>query len=84
MNTTHDFKYHWDNRLIYYVRFDTLFHIFYSTQQVIDRFASQFVGKGQHDSHEFHSSLMDGLHEDLNRSTDRAYVEDNYQGETIH
>jgi ubiquitin carboxyl-terminal hydrolase 8 len=31
------------------------------------RVASQFAGKDQHDSQEFLSILLDGLHEDLNR-----------------
>ena len=35
-----------------------------------------FVGYGQQDSHELLQSLLDGLHEDLNRIRNRAYQED--------
>lgn len=39
-------------------------------------FAPQFNNTYQHDSQEFLSFLMDGLHEDCNRITDKPYVED--------
>jgi ubiquitin carboxyl-terminal hydrolase 8 len=39
-------------------------------------FAPQFSNTYQHDSQEFLSFLMDGLHEDLNRIQDKPYVED--------
>ncbi|KAJ3268581.1 Ubiquitin carboxyl-terminal hydrolase 15 [Terramyces sp. JEL0728] len=35
-----------------------------------------FVGYGQQDSHELLQSLLDGLHEDLNRIKKKEYVED--------
>ncbi|MCB0370990.1 MAG: hypothetical protein KDD45_16605, partial [Bdellovibrionales bacterium] len=34
-----------------------------------------FSGYAQHDSHEFFSFLIDGLHEDLNRIEKKPYVE---------
>ncbi|KAJ8480386.1 hypothetical protein OPV22_024113 [Ensete ventricosum] len=33
----------------------------------LGRFASEYAGRNQHDSHEFLAFLLDGLHEDLNR-----------------
>eukprot|EP01028_Stygiella_incarcerata_P007492 TRINITY_DN3102_c0_g1_i1.p1 TRINITY_DN3102_c0_g1~~TRINITY_DN3102_c0_g1_i1.p1 ORF type:complete len:958 (+),score=216.20 TRINITY_DN3102_c0_g1_i1:428-2875(+) len=41
----------------------------------ISTFAPQFSGYAQHDSHELLSFVMDGLHEDLNRVTDKPYTE---------
>ncbi|KAJ6255067.1 ubiquitin carboxyl-terminal hydrolase 11 [Anaeramoeba flamelloides] len=43
---------------------------------VIGRFASQFMGFSQQDSHELLSFLLDGLHEDLNRIKKKPYVPD--------
>ncbi|KAJ3253421.1 Ubiquitin carboxyl-terminal hydrolase 15 [Boothiomyces macroporosus] len=40
-----------------------------------------FVGYGQQDSHELLQSLLDGLHEDLNRIKKREYVEDPEMGD---
>lgn len=45
-------------------------------KQTVAAFAPQFNNTYQHDSHEFCSFLMDGLHEDLNRVKDKPYVED--------
>jgi ubiquitin carboxyl-terminal hydrolase 8 len=42
----------------------------------IASFAPQFNNIYQHDSHEFCSFLMDGLHEDCNRVPSKPYVED--------
>lgn len=41
----------------------------------LSRFASQFSGYHQHDSQEFLSFLLSGLHEDLNRIKKKVYVE---------
>ncbi|KAL4251575.1 hypothetical protein ABKN59_006688 [Abortiporus biennis] len=40
-------------------------------------YASQFAGSEQHDSQEFLSFLLDGLHEDLNRVLQKPNIEDN-------
>ena len=42
---------------------------------MIGRFAPQFSGYAQHDSQEFLSFLLDGLHEDLNRVQNKPAVE---------
>ncbi|KAF9587086.1 hypothetical protein IFM89_039694 [Coptis chinensis] len=39
------------------------------------RFAPQFSGYNQHDSHELLAFLLDGLHEDLNRVKSKPYIE---------
>eukprot|EP00127_Corallochytrium_limacisporum_P004565 Clim_evm5s168 gene=Clim_evmTU5s168 len=39
-------------------------------------FAKQFAGYQQHDSQEFLSFLLDGLHEDMNQTYDRRYEEE--------
>ncbi|PIA48768.1 hypothetical protein AQUCO_01300006v1 [Aquilegia coerulea] len=39
------------------------------------RFAPQFSGYNQHDSHELLAFLLDGLHEDLNRVKFKPYIE---------
>lgn len=44
-------------------------------KQTVSLFAPQFNNTYQHDSQEFCQYLMDGLHEDLNRVTDKPYVE---------
>jgi ubiquitin C-terminal hydrolase len=41
---------------------------------VIGRFATQFQGYQQHDSQELIAFVLDGLHEDLNRITNKPYV----------
>lgn len=41
--------------------------VYASSQRSITAHASQFGGSDQHDSQEFLSFLLDGLHEDLNR-----------------
>ena len=41
----------------------------------IGRFAPQFTGFQQQDSHELLAFLLDGLHEDLNRIIKKPYVE---------
>ena len=43
----------------------------------LERFAPQFSGWQQHDSHELLSFLLDGLHEDLNRVKKKPYFETN-------
>jgi ubiquitin carboxyl-terminal hydrolase 8 len=45
-------------------------------KQTVSNFAPQFNNSYQHDSHEFCSFLMDGLHEDLNRVKTKPYVEE--------
>lgn len=45
-------------------------------KQTVAAFAPQFNNSYQHDSQEFCSFLMDGLHEDLNRVKKKPYVED--------
>lgn len=47
-----------------------------SFKEQISTFAPQFSGYHQHDSQEFLSYLLDGIHEDLNRVKTRPYVED--------
>lgn len=44
-------------------------------KKAIDRFQPMFSGYGQHDSSQFVSYLLDGLHEDLNRVKCKPYVE---------
>ena len=48
---------------------------FTSTQVAVGRFAPQFSGYQQQDSHELLAFLLDGLHEDLNRVKKKPYVE---------
>lgn len=45
-------------------------------KQTIANFAPQFNNVYQHDSHEFCSFLMDGIHEDCNRVKVKPYVEE--------
>jgi ubiquitin carboxyl-terminal hydrolase 8 len=45
-------------------------------KQTIANFAPQFNNVYQHDSHEFCSFLMDGIHEDCNRVDTKPYVEE--------
>eukprot|EP01100_Stratorugosa_tubuloviscum_P004923 TRINITY_DN2246_c0_g2_i1.p1 TRINITY_DN2246_c0_g2~~TRINITY_DN2246_c0_g2_i1.p1 ORF type:complete len:1354 (+),score=607.11 TRINITY_DN2246_c0_g2_i1:120-4181(+) len=42
---------------------------------VIGKFAKQFMGYQQHDAQELLAFLLDGLHEDLNRITNKPYIE---------
>ncbi|KAJ4843604.1 hypothetical protein Tsubulata_020302 [Turnera subulata] len=44
-------------------------------KQTLAKFANQFSGYNQHDSQEFLSFLLDGLHEDLNRVKCKPYIE---------
>eukprot|EP01124_Arcella_intermedia_P023070 TRINITY_DN3578_c0_g1_i1.p1 TRINITY_DN3578_c0_g1~~TRINITY_DN3578_c0_g1_i1.p1 ORF type:complete len:960 (+),score=199.61 TRINITY_DN3578_c0_g1_i1:223-2880(+) len=44
-------------------------------KNVISKYAPQFTGYAQHDSHELLAFLLDGLHEDLNRIKKKPYVE---------
>lgn len=44
-------------------------------KSTIGKFAPQFVGFQQHDSHEFLQFLLDGLHEGLNRVHEKPYIE---------
>lgn len=47
----------------------------------LDQYASQFVGTQQQDCQEFCASLLDKIHEDLNRVRHRAAIEEeNYSG----
>ncbi|KAK6131633.1 hypothetical protein DH2020_034647 [Rehmannia glutinosa] len=46
-------------------------------KSTIASFAPQFSGYNQHDSQEFLSFLLDGLHEDLNRVKRKPYVQAN-------
>lgn len=41
----------------------------------VSKFAPQFAGGGQHDSQELLDWLLDTLHEDLNRVTEKPYIE---------
>lgn len=41
----------------------------------VGKYAQQFNGGGQHDSQEFLDWLLDNLHEDLNRVTEKPYIE---------
>ncbi|XP_055373307.1 ubiquitin carboxyl-terminal hydrolase 32 isoform X2 [Condylostylus longicornis] len=41
----------------------------------VTKFAPQFAGGGQHDSQELLEWMLDGLHEDLNRVTEKPYTE---------
>lgn len=41
----------------------------------VSKFAPQFGGGGQHDSQELLDWLLDNLHEDLNRVTEKPYIE---------
>ena len=41
----------------------------------VSKFAPQFAGGGQHDSQELLDWLLDMLHEDLNRVTEKPYIE---------
>eukprot|EP00751_Fragilariopsis_kerguelensis_P010792 CAMPEP_0170769684 /NCGR_PEP_ID=MMETSP0733-20121128/7105_1 /TAXON_ID=186038 /ORGANISM="Fragilariopsis kerguelensis, Strain L26-C5" /LENGTH=1382 /DNA_ID=CAMNT_0011111289 /DNA_START=85 /DNA_END=4230 /DNA_ORIENTATION=- len=45
-------------------------------KQTVASFAPQFRNSYQHDSQEFCQFLMDGLHEDCNRVTNKPYVEE--------
>ena len=47
-----------------------------SFKDVMARFAPQFSGFQQHDSQEFLSFLLDGLHEDLNLVKEKPIVKD--------
>ncbi|GAM24578.1 hypothetical protein SAMD00019534_077530 [Acytostelium subglobosum LB1] len=43
---------------------------------IIGRYAPQFSGYSQQDSHELISFLLDGLHEDMNRVLKKPYIEE--------
>jgi len=47
----------------------------FALQKSICNFAQQFGGSDQHDSQEFLSFLLDGLHEDLNRIIAKPIIE---------
>ena len=51
---------------------------------ILSRAAPQFAGYQQHDSQEFMSFLMDGIHEDLNRVKKKPYVENIEGGDGKH
>lgn len=44
-------------------------------RNIFIRFAKQFAGYSQHDSHEMLTFMLDGLHEDLNRNKEKKYFE---------
>lgn len=48
---------------------------FYILQTQVGRFAPQFSGYQQQDSHELLAFLLDGLHEDLNRIRKKPYIQ---------
>jgi ubiquitin carboxyl-terminal hydrolase 4/11/15 len=52
-----------------------------SFKYTLGKHAEQFVGYDQHDSQEFATYLLDALHEDTNRVTQKPYVEKPEQGE---
>ena len=55
----------------------------YILKSAIADFQPTFIGYNQHDSQELLSFLLDGLHEDLNRVTDKPFVESiDYKGES--
>jgi ubiquitin C-terminal hydrolase len=45
-------------------------------KNALAKFAPQFSGYQQHDSQELLSFVLDGLHEDINRVTEKVYSED--------
>ena len=47
----------------------------YKFKSAISKFQSMFSGFAQHDTHEFLSFLLDGLHEDLNKVLAKPYVQ---------
>lgn len=58
-------------------RFTFWFGFFCSSrfQRTVSTYAKQFAGSDQHDSQEFLSVLLDGLHEDLNRVLHKPNLE---------
>lgn len=54
----------------------------YSFKRVIGRHATQFSGYDQNDSHEFIATLLDKVHEDLNRVKGKPYIEQREAGDT--
>lgn len=52
-----------------------IFHCFLHFQTQVGRFAPQFSGYQQQDSHELLAFLLDGLHEDLNRIRKKPYIQ---------
>lgn len=52
-----------------------IFHCFCYRQTQVGRFAPQFSGYQQQDSHELLAFLLDGLHEDLNRIRKKPYIQ---------
>jgi ubiquitin carboxyl-terminal hydrolase 4/11/15 len=52
-----------------------------SFKYTLGKHAEQFMGYDQHDSQEFATYLLDALHEDTNRVTQKPYVEKPEQGE---
>lgn len=51
------------------------FFTFLILQTQVGRFAPQFSGYQQQDSHELLAFLLDGLHEDLNRIRKKPYIQ---------
>lgn len=51
------------------------FHCSLYLQTQVGRFAPQFSGYQQQDSHELLAFLLDGLHEDLNRIRKKPYIQ---------
>lgn len=52
-----------------------IFLLFSILQTQVGRFAPQFSGYQQQDSHELLAFLLDGLHEDLNRIRKKPYIQ---------
>lgn len=52
-----------------------LLSFFLPHQTQVGRFAPQFSGYQQQDSHELLAFLLDGLHEDLNRIRKKPYIQ---------
>lgn len=62
--------------LLNYLCFLCIFsHGLVALQTQVGRFAPQFSGYQQQDSHELLAFLLDGLHEDLNRIRKKPYIQ---------
>jgi len=54
-------------------------------KSILGRISSKFVGYQQHDSHEAFSLLIEQIHEDMNRISEKVYTEmKDVQGEDLH
>uniref|UniRef100_A0A7S4RZP5 Ubiquitin carboxyl-terminal hydrolase n=1 Tax=Ditylum brightwellii TaxID=49249 RepID=A0A7S4RZP5_9STRA len=50
-------------------------------KEVVDKLTSQFTGSRQQDAHEFLSTLLDLLHDEMSSSQDHPYGDDDAQGD---